>query len=164
MHSEDYAEESFETPVQSEQVPDDYEPSHAENGDAEIQRADLSPLVTVFSDQLMACLEECSQGRRGLFGDASHLNPDEQWPEAAQLRELAFALQSILAQQQDRSALCDEFLDLCTISGENDPGEARLARNLMRRIERGEVGTATEPPPPWVLKSGPNKTDEEPQP
>lgn len=141
-------------------VPDDYEPSHAQNESAEIQRADVSPLVAVFSVQLIACLEECSQGRRGLFSDASHLNPDEQWPEAERLRELAFALQSILAQQEERSALCDEFLDLCTISGEYDPGEARLARNLMRRIDRNEVGTPTEPPPPWANK--PEVKKEEP--
>jgi hypothetical protein len=140
-------------------VPDDYEPSHSQNEQAEIQRADVSPLVTVFSEQLMACLEECSQGRIGLFGDSSHLSPEEQWPEAAQLRELAFALQSILAQQEERSALCDEFLDLCTIHGENDPGEPRLARNFMRRIDRGEVGTATEPPPPWARKSDANNED-----
>ncbi len=148
MQSEEEAGEY----AQREQVPDDYEPPHAHDESAEIQRADVSPLVAVFSEQLMACLEECSQGRRGLFGDASHLNPGEQWPEAERLRELAFALQSILAQQEERSALCDEFLDLCTISGEYDPGEPRLARNLMRRIDRGEVGTATEPPPPWLKK------------
>lgn len=141
--------------AQREQVPNDYEPSHAQSDNAEIQHADVSPLIAVFSEQLMACLEECSQGRRGLFGNTSHLNPDEQWPEAERLRELAFALQSILAQQEERSALCDEFLDLCTISGEYDPGEPRLARNLMRRIDRGEVGTPTEPPPPWIQKEKP---------
>jgi hypothetical protein len=140
-------------------VPDDYEPSRSQNDQTEIQRADVSTLVAVFSEQLMACLEECSQGRIGLFGDSSHLNPEEQWPEAAQLRELAFALQSILAQQEERSALCDEFLDLCTIHGENDPGEPRLARNFMRRIDRGEVGTATEPPPPWEKKSDTSDED-----
>ncbi len=53
-------------------------------------------------------------------------------------------LQSILAQSGERSALCDEFLDLCTIHGENDPGEPRLARVFLARIEKGEVGTATE--------------------
>jgi hypothetical protein len=129
--------------------------------EGEIQRNDLSPLVAIFSEQLMACLEECAQGRRGLFGDASQLNPDERWPEAEQLRELAFALQAILNQQEERSALCDEFLDLCTIHGENDPGEPRLAREFLKRIERGLVGTATEPPPPWEKK--PDTMKDEPQ-
>lgn len=103
-------------------------------------------LVRAFSEQLRACLEECAQGRRGLFSDleVSSDEEDRAWPEAARLRELAFALQAILNQEEERNALCDEFLDLCTIHGENHPGEGRLARMFLARIERGEVGTPTE--------------------
>ena len=106
----------------------------------------MTPLVRAFSEQLMACLEECAHGRRGLFSNLE-LSSDEEsqaWPEAARLRELAFALQAILNQEGERNALCDEFLDLCTIHGENHPGEARLARMFLARIEHGEVGTPTE--------------------
>ena len=107
----------------------------------------IAPLARAFSEQLLACLEECAQGRRGLFSDLE-LSADEEenraWPEAAQLRELAFALQAILNQDGERNALCDEFLDLCTIHGENHPGESRLARMFLGRIERGEVGSPTE--------------------
>ncbi len=106
----------------------------------------MEPLTAAFRDQLLACLEECAHGRRGLFSEHEHLGGDEDrgWPEAGRLRELAAALQSILAQSGERSALCDEFLDLCTIHGESDPGEPRLARAFLARIEKGEVGTATE--------------------
>lgn len=103
----------------------------------------VGPLIEVFREQLMACLEECAQGRRGLFSDVSFAGGDE-WPEAVQLRDLAAALQSILAQDEDRNALCDEFLDLCTMHGEMNPGEPRLAREFLKRIERGEVGTPTQ--------------------
>jgi hypothetical protein len=110
-------------------------------------------LSRVFADQLMACLEECARGRRGLFSDLELMGDDEGallWPEAARLRELAFALQAILNQEGERSALCDEFLDLCTMHGESHPGERRLAQMFLARIERGEVGTPTEPQPkPW---------------
>jgi hypothetical protein len=109
-------------------------------------------LTSAFRDQLLACLEECAHGRRGLFSEHEHLGGDEDrgWPEAARLRELAAAFQSILAQSGERNALCDEFLDLCTIHGEYDPGEPRLARSFLARIEKGEVGTATEPErKPW---------------
>jgi hypothetical protein len=112
----------------------------------------FEPLVRAFSDQLIACLEECAHGRRGLFSEPLTGEDGESaaWSEAAKLRELAFALQSILNQDGERNALCDEFLDLCTIHGEHDPGEARLARNFLKRIERGEVGTPTEPEKkPW---------------
>jgi hypothetical protein len=113
----------------------------------EIEPGQLERLAQVFAEQLLACLEECAHGRRGLFSDYESAADDEEnraWPEAARLRELAFALQAILNQAGERNALCDEFLDLCTIHGESHPGEPRLARTFLARIERGEVGTPTE--------------------
>ena len=110
-----------------------------------IEPEQLDSLSRVFADQLMACLEECARGRRGLFSDLELIEAESQpWPEAARLRELAFALQAIATQQQERNALCDEFLDLCSMHGESHPGEQRLARQFLARIERGEVGTPTE--------------------
>ena len=103
----------------------------------------IDPLVAAFREQLMACLEECARGRRGLFADVSYAGGEE-WLEAARLRELAAALQGILSQTDERNALCDEFLDLCTMHGEAHPGEPRLAREFLKRIERGEVGTPTQ--------------------
>ncbi len=115
----------------------------------ELSSDQLSSLTSAFRDQLLACLEECAQGRRGLFCEYEHLGDDRGWPEASRLRELAAALQSILAQSEERDALCDEFLDLCTIHGEYDPGEPRLAREFLKRIEKGEVGTPTQKEPRW---------------
>jgi hypothetical protein len=106
----------------------------------------LETLAQVFCEQLMACLDECARGRRGLFSDVELLSEDEAgaWPEAARLRELALALQGVFAQQEERNALCDEFLDLCSMHGESHPGERKLARAFLERIERGEVGTQPE--------------------
>ncbi len=117
----------------------------------EMEVDQLDALSHVFADQLLACLQECARGRRGLFSDyVSSDEEDEAWPEAARLRELALALQQVFAQQEQRNALCDEFLDLCSIHGESHPGESRLARDFLARIERGEVGTATvEKRKPW---------------
>lgn len=108
----------------------------------------LEALSSAFSDQLTACLAECARGRRGLFSDLEFSGNDERrsWPEAARLRELGVALQNVFAQHQRRDSLCDEFLDLCSMHGESHPGEARLARMLLARIEGGEVGTPTEEP------------------
>lgn len=109
----------------------------------------LETLSRAFSDQLQACLEECARGRRGLFADLALIENDESdraWPEAARLRELAVALQNVFAQHEQGNALCDEFLDLCSMHGESHPGEARLARMFLSRIERGDVGTPTEEP------------------
>lgn len=118
-----------------------------------IDPTQLDELGRVFAEQLLACLEECAHGRRGLFSDLAITGEDDEersWPEAARLRELAGALQAIFNQSEEKNALCDEFLDLCTISGESHPGEPRLARQFLGRIERGEVGTPTsEERPPW---------------
>jgi hypothetical protein len=114
--------------------------------------SEIENLTEIFREQLLALLEECGRGRRGLFSAHEHLGGEEDrdWPEAARLRELAAALQAILAQSGERNALCDEFLDLCTIHGEYDPGEPRLARAFLARIDKGDVGTPTEPEPkPW---------------
>ncbi len=88
----------------------------------------LETLSRVFSEQLLACLDECARGRTGLFSELMGDEEGNSWPEAARLRELAVALQNILAQNEERNALCDEFLDLCSIHGESHPGERKLAR------------------------------------
>ena len=108
----------------------------------EIDPGQLEMLSQVFCEQLMACLDECARGRKGLFSGVELLSEGEggAWPEAMRLRELALALQGILAQQEERNALCDEFLDLCSMHGESHPGERKLARAFLERIERGEVG------------------------
>jgi hypothetical protein len=117
----------------------------------EANSEEMALLATAFSDQLLACVDECARGRPGLFSEyVSDQDEGGAWPEAARLRELAVALQSIYAQFDERNALCDEFLDLCTIHGESHPGEPKLARAFLERIERGEVGAPTqEERKPW---------------
>jgi hypothetical protein len=112
----------------------------------EMDPAELETLASAFGEQLLACLDECARGRKGLFSDVALLSEDEDrgWPEAARLRELALALQGVFAQQEQRNALCDEFLDLCSIHGESNPGERKLARAFLERIERSEVGVKPE--------------------
>jgi len=108
-----------------------------------IEPGRLDLLAQAFCDQLIACLDECARGRKGLFANVELLSDDGEdhsWPEAARLRELALALQGVFAQQESHNALCDEFLDLCSMHGESHPGERKLARAFLERIERGEVG------------------------
>ena len=104
----------------------------------------LDALSRAFSEQLLACLDECARGRHGLFSESIEQEEGKAWPEAVQLRQLAIALQAIFAQQGERNALCDEFLDLCSMHGEYHPGERKLARAFLERIERGEVGSQNE--------------------
>jgi hypothetical protein len=117
----------------------------------EVEPDPMDALAQAFCAQLMACLDECARGRKGLFSDVELLSDEgESWPEAVRLRELAVALQGVFAQQERRNALCDEFLDLCSMHGESHPGERKLARAFLERIERGEVGIQPqEEKPPW---------------
>jgi hypothetical protein len=109
---------------------------------------ELDSLSHAFTEQLLACLEECARGRRGLFGDpVGDEKAELAWPEAVRLRELALAIQGVFSQNEQRHALADEFLDLCSIHGESNPGERKLARLFLERIERGEVGAPTEKSP-----------------
>jgi hypothetical protein len=111
---------------------------HAQSRHDSPANPQIDLLQQAFHDQLIACLEECARGRRGLF--ANHeIAGENAWPEAARLRELAFALQAILAQASESdfaapAPLCDQFLDLCSIHGESDPGEPRLARTFLAHI------------------------------
>lgn len=108
----------------------------------------LVALQEVFAGQLAACLGESRRGRRGLFSEVAPTAQGERpWPEAARLRELAFRLEAILSQAGERSALLDEFLELCTINGESAGAESRLAGIFLERIERGEVGRPAESAP-----------------
>ena len=114
----------------------------------QIAQEDLDALSHAFTEQVLACLDECARGRHGLFGEPVGEQIDAPtWPEAARLRELALALQSIFSQNEQRNALADEFLDLCSMHGEVHPGERRLARMFLDRIEHGQVGTPTEKNP-----------------
>lgn len=116
----------------------------------DIPAEQLDALDAAFRALLLPCLEECAHGRSGLFGRNTSLGDEERdWPEAERVRELAISVQAVLAQSGAHSALCDEFLDLCTMHGEYHPGEPRLAREFLRRIDRGEVGTPTQKDPPW---------------
>jgi hypothetical protein len=113
----------------------------------EMEPSQLEMLASAFREQLLACLEECARGRKGLFSDLELLSDeagDCGWPEAARLRQLALALQGVFAQQEELNPLCDEFLDLCSIHGESNPGERKLARAFLDRIGRGEVGAKPE--------------------
>lgn len=119
-----------------------------------MEPSELETLARAFAEQLTACLEECAHGRRGLFSGYEHLGgeggEDQAWPEAARLRELAVALQSLFSQEQESNPLCDEFLDLCSMHGESSPGERKLARAFLDRIGKGAVGTKPlEERKPW---------------
>ena len=91
-----------------------------------------------FETLLLPCLDQCSRGRWGLFGQNEHLDPEARywdWPEARQLKMLATDIQTLRAEVGERNSLCDNFLDLCRLKGANVPGEPKLAAELLAEME-----------------------------
>ena len=103
----------------------------------------LQTLEAEFLELLATCLQQCARGRWGLFGAYDRIKEENPnltriltWPEADQLREHAISIQAIRAESGGRNECCDEFLRLCVLHRPNDPGEPKLAREFLDRIER----------------------------
>jgi hypothetical protein len=97
---------------------------------ARIQQARLEGLELEFHSLLISCLIECTKGRYGLFGQNSHLDPEDRywkWPEAKHLRTLASDIRLERSKAGETNPLCDKFLSLCEARDSNTLGEPRLA-------------------------------------
>ncbi len=106
----------------------------------------INQLCQIFREQLLACLQESTRGRMGLFSNTD--TRQGAWPEAEQLRALAVALHEMMAQlrlDSPAGALIDQYLDLCSMHGESHPGEARLARQFLNWMEAAEKESGEQP-------------------
>jgi len=73
----------------------------------EVATDQLEMLAQAFCEQLMACLDECAYGRKGLFSDVELLSDEGQAAAGRRRRaaELAVALQGLFAQQERQNAV-----------------------------------------------------------
>ncbi len=104
-----------------------------------IQIERLEQLEVEFSELLIPCLQQCTHGRWGLFGAYDRFPEIKAWvsgPEIERVRELAVSIRRIRAASGERNELCEEFLGLCTFHRPNDPGEPKLAKAFLERIEK----------------------------
>jgi hypothetical protein len=107
---------------------------------ARIQQARLEALELEFHSLLISCLIECSNGRWGLFGQNSHLDPEDRywtWPEAKRLRTLASEIRSERLAAGEINPLCGKFVSLCEAKDPNTLGEPKLAAMLLDSIKQG---------------------------
>ncbi len=94
-----------------------------------VQGKRLDEIENEFLPLLVSCLQDCAQGRWGLFGQNNPL-PDARrldWPEANRLRELAHEIKSLRREAGGRNELCDRFLCLCSLRCPDVPEEPKLA-------------------------------------
>ncbi len=100
-----------------------------------VQEHTLTERESEFEPLLISCLQQCANGRWGLFGQNDHLDPERHWPEAARLKELAVEIHSIRSKFGLPSVHVERFLHFCSLKGANVPGEPRLARKLLDEFD-----------------------------
>lgn len=119
---------------------------------------EMNQLAEVFREALVACLEECSQGRQGLFTEAS----SHAWPEAQNVRRLADGLQAVIPEDNKAYALCGEFMELRTINITSKEEERGLAKAFLDRITKGQVGSPMQQQVNWKpMNAGRTRSREE---
>lgn len=104
-----------------------------------IQMEKLAALEREFRDLLIPCLKQCANGRWGLFGAYDkypELRTWIHWPEKERLHELASSIHAIHEEFGGIDPLCEEFLNQCTLHGANDPGEPKLAKSFLTKIQK----------------------------
>jgi hypothetical protein len=107
-----------------------------------IRARELEAMEQEFQELLIPCLQTCAEGRWGLFGAYDAVPGFENWlPGGNRLRELAKSIQAIRRESGEHSELCEEFLSLCTFHKPNDPGEPKLAKAFLERIESRHTAT-----------------------
>ena len=102
----------------------------------------MEELESGFRPLLISCLEECRDGRWGLFGQ----NGSEEgrkylhWEDGERLKEIALQIRALRAEFGQPHPLVERFLHYCSLRGANIPGEPKLAKAFLEEIQRGDFG------------------------
>jgi hypothetical protein len=88
----------------------------------------------------MPCLEECANGRYGLFGqnDSPELAKYYHSEDGDRLKQTALQIRSLRAEFGRPNLLVERFLYFCSLRGANIPGEPKLAKAFLEGIRRGD--------------------------
>src|SRR6185437_5045380 len=104
-----------------------------------IREMRLAKLEGEFHSLLVPCLQQCSRGRWGLFGQNDHADPEGRywsWPEARRLRDVASEISLLQQEFGQMNEDCKKFLQLCSLRGSNIPGEPKLASEFLAVIDQ----------------------------
>lgn len=105
---------------------------------ATVRHGKLESLEREFQKLLIACLQECANGRWGLFGQNEHVDPDgrySHWPQPKQLWEMAQEIREIRSEFGTSNWLCERFVHFRSLRGSNVPGEPKLAAQLLEELK-----------------------------
>jgi len=105
-----------------------------------IKEQRLDDLESDFRLLLLSCLDECGNGRWGLFGqnDSAEAARYLQWEDVKRLKVMAFQIRALRTEFGQPNPLVERFLHYCSLRGANIPGEPKLAKTLLDEIRRGD--------------------------
>jgi hypothetical protein len=100
----------------------------------------LGDLEGEFRSLLISCLNECQNGRWGLFGQNNYVDAAKylDWKDGQQLREAALQIRELRAEFGQPNPLVERFLHYCSMRGPNVLGEPKLAKALLDEIQSGD--------------------------
>jgi hypothetical protein len=109
-----------------------------------IKEQRLDALESEFGPLLMSCLEECANGRWGLFGqnDSPELANYYRSDDGDRLKQTALQIRSLRAEFGRPNLLIERFLYFSSLRGANIPGEPKLAKTFLDEIRRGDFEPA----------------------
>jgi hypothetical protein len=116
-----------------------------------VRDRELVELEQEFHQLLIPCLQQCAQGRWGLFGIYDRVKQQNPglaqaltWPEADRLKELAVVIGNLKCEFGANDWMCEEFHRISASHGANDPGEPKLAASFLKQIEERQATPHTE--------------------
>jgi hypothetical protein len=106
-----------------------------------IKEQRLDDLEIEFRPLLVSCLENCANGRWGLFGqnDGPQTARYLHWNDADRLKEISLEIRALRLAFGQPNLLVERFLNYCSLRGPNVPGEPKLARAFLDEILRGDL-------------------------
>lgn len=100
-----------------------------------IESERLAELEAEWNRLLPKCLEECAEGRWGLFGQNPEV-PGLEWPEAERIRFLANEITAMHAKFGSAHPVCELFLHYCSLRyGGNRRGEPKMATEFLEELK-----------------------------
>lgn len=95
----------------------------------------LAELEREYRDVLTTALQECADGRWGLFGHNEHLHPSAGSSKVDDLRELAASINRLKARLgENLFPLHEDFEAARGRADANDPGEPKQAKTWLERL------------------------------
>ena len=93
----------------------------------------LSELEAELGVLIRRCLEECAQGRQGLFAQSPE---NAAWPEAERVRVLAQEIAAKYSTFGSVHPVCELFLHYCSLRhGGNRRGEPKMAAEFLEELK-----------------------------